>query len=136
MAHWLNIQLAHGKTADGGRLFSEASSAAMWNPQVIEPNPPAPPGFEATRPMFKAYALGWEVSDYRGAKIISHGGGVFGFITMVVLIPEKNVGFAITMNAEEGAVRRGLTYELLDHYLGRPHVDWVGALQDAAQFAC
>ena len=75
--------------------------------------------------MFKAYALGWEVSDYGGAKIISHSGGVFGFITMVVLIPEKNVGFAITMNAEEGAVRRGLTYELLDHYLGRPHVDWV-----------
>ena len=52
--------------------------------------------------------------------------GGFGFITMVVLIPEKNVGFAITMNAEEGAVRRGLTYELLDHYLGRPYVDWAG----------
>ena len=125
LAKWLNIQLAHGKTPDGGRLFSEASSAAMWDPQMIEPNPPAPPGFEATRPMFKTYALGWEVSDYGGAKIISHSGGVFGFITMVVLIPEKNVGFAITMNAEEGAVRRGLTYELLDHYLGRPHVDWV-----------
>ncbi|MFL6767211.1 MAG: DUF3471 domain-containing protein, partial [Sphingomicrobium sp.] len=46
------------------------------------------------------------------------------FITMVVLIPEKNVGFAITMNAEEGAVRRGLTNELLDHYLGRPFADW------------
>jgi hypothetical protein len=43
---------------------------------------------------------------------------------MVVLIPEKDVGFAITMNAEEGAVRRGLTYELIDHYLGRPFVDW------------
>ena len=57
-------------------------------------------------------------------QIISHSGGVFGFITMVVLIPEKNVGFAITMNAEEGAVRRGLTYELIDHYLGRPYVDW------------
>jgi hypothetical protein len=75
--------------------------------------------------MFKTYALGWEVSDYGGAKIISHSGGVFGFITMVVLIPEKNVGFAITMNAEESAVRRGLTYELIDHYLGRPYVDWV-----------
>jgi hypothetical protein len=43
---------------------------------------------------------------------------------MVVLIPEKNVGFAIALNAEEGAVRRGLTYELIDHYLGRPYVDW------------
>ena len=124
LAKWLNIQLSRGKTADGGRLFSEAASAAMWDPQVIEPNPPAPPGFEPTRPMFRTYALGWEVSEYGGAKIISHSGGVFGFITMVVLIPEKNVGFAITMNAEEGAVRRGLTYELLDHYLGRPHADW------------
>ena len=125
LAKWLTIQLAHGKTPDGGRLFSEVSSATMWQPQTLEPNPPAPPGFEATQSMFKTYALGWEVSDYGGAKIISHSGGVFGFITMVVLIPEKNVGFAITMNAEESAVRRGLTYELIDHYLGRPYVDWV-----------
>jgi len=124
LAKWLTIQLAHGKLPDGGRLFSEASSATMWDPQVIEPNSPPPPGFEATKSNFKTYALGWEVSDYAGAKIISHSGGVFGFITMVVLIPEKNVGFAITMNAEEGAVRRGLTYELIDHYLGRPYVDW------------
>ena len=48
---------------------------------------------------------------------------------MVVLIPDKDVGFAITMNAEEGHVRRGLTYELLDHYLGRPKVDWVARFQ-------
>jgi CubicO group peptidase (beta-lactamase class C family) len=125
LAKWITIQLAHGRMADGRRLFSEASAEAMWDPQTIEPISPVPPGFEATKPMFKAYALGWEVSEYGGAKIISHSGGVFGFITMVVLIPEKNVGFAITMNAEESAVRRGLTYELLDHYLGRPHVDWV-----------
>ena len=124
LAKWLNIQLSRGKTAGGGRLFSESSSAAMWNPETIEPIGPVPPGFEATKPMFKAYALGWEVSEYGGAKIISHSGGVFGFITMVVLIPEKNVGFAITMNAEEGAVRRGLTNELMDHYLGRPFTDW------------
>src|SRR4029079_11209942 len=124
LAKWITIQLAHGKTPDGGRLFSEASSATMWQPQVIEPNSPPPPGFEATQSMFKTYALGWEGSDYGGAKIISHSGGVFGFITMVVLIPEKNVGFAITMNAEESAVRRGLTNELIDHDLGRLFVDW------------
>ena len=124
LAKWLKIQLSHGKTENGGRLFSEASSAAMWNPETIEPINPVPPGFEATKPMFRAYALGWEVSEYGGAKIISHSGGVFGFITMVVLIPEKDVGFAITLNAEEGAVRRGLTNELLDHYLGRPFADW------------
>jgi CubicO group peptidase (beta-lactamase class C family) len=124
LSKWLNIQLSHGKTADGGRLFSEASSAAMWDPQTIEPNN-AIPGLEELKPMFKSYALGWEVYDYGGAKIVSHSGGVFGFITEVVMIPEKNIGFAITMNAEEAAVRKGLVYELLDHYLGRPHIDWV-----------
>lgn len=124
LAKWITIQLAYGRLPNGGRLFSEASSAEMWTPQTIEPIGPVPPSFEATKPMFKAYALGWEVADYGGAKIISHSGGVFGFITMVVLIPDKDVGFAITMNAEEGAVRRGLTYELIDHYLGRPYVDW------------
>ena len=126
LAKWLGIQLAGGRIPDGSRLFSETASTEMWNPQTIEPIGPVPAGFEATKPMFKAYALGWEVAEYGGAKIISHSGGVFGFITMVVLIPEKNVGFAITMNAEEGAVRRGLTYELIDHYLGRPYVDWAG----------
>jgi CubicO group peptidase (beta-lactamase class C family) len=124
LAKWITIQLEHGRLPNGGRLFSEASSTEMWTPQTIEPIGPVPPGFEATKPMFKAYALGWEVAEYGGAKIISHSGGVFGFITMVVLIPDRNVGFAITMNAEEGAVRRGLTYELIDHYLGRPYVDW------------
>ncbi len=37
LAKWLKIQLSHGKTENGGRLFSEASSAAMWNPETIEP---------------------------------------------------------------------------------------------------
>ena len=32
-----------------------------------------------TQPQFDAYALGWDVSDYRGTRIISHAGAVFVF---------------------------------------------------------
>jgi CubicO group peptidase (beta-lactamase class C family) len=124
LARWLQIQLARGKLPEGGRLFSEASSAEMWAPQTIEPIGPALPGLEETTPNFQQYALGWEVRDYGGAKIIWHSGGIFGFVTVVVLIPEKNVGFAITQNSEDGQARFGLMYELLDHYLGRPAKDW------------
>jgi CubicO group peptidase (beta-lactamase class C family) len=125
MARWLQIQLAKGKLPEGnGRLFSEASSAEMWAPQTIEPIGPSLPGLEETTPNFQQYALGWEVRDYGGAKIIWHSGGIFGFVTVVVLIPEKNVGFAITQNGEDGQARFGLMYELLDHYLGRPKKDW------------
>jgi hypothetical protein len=83
--------------------------------------------------MFNAYALGWDVTDYAGTKIIWHGGAVFGFLTAVVLIPEKHVGFSIEINSEDGEIIRGLMYELLDHYLGRPHVDWVARYRAVKQ---
>ena len=124
MARWLQIQLARGKLPEGGQLFSEEASAEMWAPQTIEPIGPPLPGLEDMQPNFQQYALGWEVRDYGGARIIWHSGGVFGFVTVVVLIPEKNVGFAITQNSEDGQARFGLMYELLDHYLGRPKKDW------------
>ncbi|QXQ07310.1 serine hydrolase [Sphingosinicellaceae bacterium] len=124
MAKWLQLQLAHGKLPGGGRLFSETSSAEMWQPVTIEPIAAPPPELAGTEPSFLNYALGWEVRDYAGAKIIWHAGGVFGFVTSVVLIPEKNVAFAITLNSEDSSLRLGLMYELLDHYLGRPPQDW------------
>jgi CubicO group peptidase (beta-lactamase class C family) len=133
LARWLQIQLAKGKLPEGGRLFSEAASGEMWTPQTIEPIGPPLPGLEQTKPNFQQYALGWEVRDYAGAKIIWHSGGVFGFVTVVVLIPEKNVGFAITQNSEDGQARSGLMYELLDHYLGRPAQDWPARFTEVRQ---
>ena len=53
-----------------------------------------------------------------------HGGAVFGFLTAVVLIPDKQVGFSIEINSEDREVVLGLMYELLDHYLDLPKADW------------
>jgi len=126
MARWLLIQL-HGGELPGhaGRLFSQAAHEQMWTPLVLQPVGPVPDSLKATQPMFNTYALGWDVADYRGAKLVWHGGAVFGFLTAVVLLPEKHVGFSIEINCEDGEIIRGLMYELLDHYLGLPYTDWV-----------
>lgn len=124
MAKWLKLQLAHGALPDGKRLFSEAQSKAMWQPTVIQPLDKVPQGFEITKPTFQAYALGWEIQDYRGTQIVWHGGAVFGFKTVVVLIPDRSVGFSIELNSEDGELPRGLMYELLDHYLGLKPEPW------------
>jgi len=124
MAKWLKLQLAHGALPDGKRLFSAAQGQAMWQPTVIQPLDSVPPGMEATKPTFQAYALGWEVQDYRGTQIVWHGGAVFGFKTAVVLIPDRNAGFSIELNSEDGELVRGLMYELLDHYLGLKPEPW------------
>lgn len=125
MSRWLRIQLAGGKLVDSdAHLFSAASQEQMWTPLVFEDIHPRPEPLKATQPMFDTYALGWDVRDYRGAKIIWHGGAVFGFLTGVVLIPEKHVGFSIEINSEDGEIINGLMFELLDHYLGAPANDW------------
>jgi CubicO group peptidase (beta-lactamase class C family) len=125
MARWLLIQLAHGKLPESDRhLFSEKAHAQMWTPVTLQPVDALPAELDVIKPVFNTYALGWEVRDYRGTKMVWHGGFVFGFIAAVVLLPEKNVGFSIEVNSEDGGVAGGLLYELLDHYLDFPKANW------------
>jgi CubicO group peptidase (beta-lactamase class C family) len=125
LARWLQIQLAAGALPEGkGRLFSEAAAKEMWAPVTPMPIVPWPAPIDGITPNYSAYALGWDVQDYKGAKLVWHAGGLFGFTTLVVMIPEKKVGFAIALNSEETEPRMGLMYELIDHYLGLPAQDW------------
>ncbi len=129
MARWLLIQLGRGKLPEGDqRLFSEAQSRQMWTPVVVQPIFDFPKELKSLQPDFSTYALGWDVMDYKGAKIIQHDGAVFGFLASVVLIPEKNVGFSIIVNSEDGEAHTGLVYELLDHYLDEPRANWPEAI--------
>jgi CubicO group peptidase (beta-lactamase class C family) len=135
MPRWLAVQLARGALPGGKkRLFSEAQSRALWNPETLIPTrPPRTNALAVADPQFQAYALGFVVSDYRGHKVISHGGGVIGGVSETVLIPGKNVGFAIMTNSMEVVVTRSLKLRLLDHYLGFPATDWTTPMQELLQ---
>jgi CubicO group peptidase (beta-lactamase class C family) len=125
MARWLLIQLHDGELpGHSGRLFSQVAHTAMWTPVVPVPISPQSGPLKPTEPQYSAYALGWDIQDYRGTKIVMHTGAVLGFLTAVVLVPEKHVGFSIEINSEDGEVIKGLMYEILDHYLGLPKTDW------------
>ncbi len=130
MAAWLKIQLAHGALPGGGRLFSAEQAKEMWTPVTPMPITPLPDSLAPAEPTYQAYALGWQVQDYRGHRIVQHSGGVFGSITRVVMIPDKNVGFAIMLNSEDSGMLLGLNYALLDHYLDQPDFDWTTKWQD------
>jgi len=124
MSKWLTLQLARGDLPGEARLFSEAASAQMWQPAILQPVSKSPPELKAVQPMFSTYALGWTVQDYRGAKLVWHGGAVLGSLAAVALLPDRDVGIYIAANSEEGELVRGLLYELLDHYLELPQDRW------------
>lgn len=129
MGRWIAIQLARGALPEGGRLFSEAQSREMWTPRIHVPFGQAPEPVAASTPQFNSYALGWTERDYQGHRLIMHTGAVFGAQAILILIPERNVGFSVAINSEDGEAALGIAYELLDHYVGRPYYNWGDAWQ-------
>jgi len=130
MAAWIQTQLAGGKAPGGAQVFSTASRDEMWKGVVPVSGGVTTGVLGDASPKFRLYGLGWSVQDYRGHKTVSHGGGVLGSIATIVLIPEKNSGFAIMLNSEDSALLAGLQNTLLDHYLGLPGRDWPKAYKE------
>jgi CubicO group peptidase (beta-lactamase class C family) len=132
MSKWIMLQLNHGKfLGRDERLFSEAQSREMWTAQTLTPIGADESPLAALRPRFAAYALGWGVRDYHGRKLVGHSGGVSGFVTRVLLVPEENLGIVILTNAEEGAAFESILYHVLDSYFGLPPTEWTTAFKAA-----
>ena len=132
MAKWVALQLNRGKFPDrDGRLFSEAQSREMWSPQTILPTVERPGPLAALSAKFADYGLGWGLRDYHGRKLVGHTGGVSGFVSRVMLVPEENLGIVILTNAEQGGAFESILYHVLDHYLALQPTDWISAFKAA-----
>lgn len=124
MLAWLKVQLARGKGPGGRALWQEARTDEMWAPQTIMRTSAGPTVDEPGRAIFNTYALGWNVFDYRGERVIGHSGAMNGQITYTAMIPARGVAITVLTNAEEGGVLNGLRNTLLDRMMGA-RFDWL-----------
>lgn len=139
MARWMLVQLGAGRlppgSADpGAPLFSEARQKEMWS--VVTPMRPGDPKLAGLKPLkanFAGYGHGWNLTDYRGRKVVSHTGGWPGQVSRVTLIPELGVGVVVLTNQEVGAAFQAVTYHIVDALVGAPAHDWVAAYAAAVQ---
>jgi len=127
MAKWLLLQLNEGQLEDGSQLFSERSSRELMT--IVTPMPIGDPPAElqAQRMNFRGYGLGLGVHDYRGKKVVTHTGGLPGFLSKLTMIPELELGVMVLTNQESGAAFSAITFHILDYYLGTIATDWVDA---------
>jgi CubicO group peptidase (beta-lactamase class C family) len=130
MAPWLKLQLDSGQLDKSRRIFSEAAAQMLWTPQTLIPISASPKPLALAQPQFEAYALGFEVQDYRGHKIITHLGGVLGGVSAVVIIPEKQAAFSILLNSEDVGTLFAMREHLLDTLLGLPSPDWIASYKE------
>jgi len=125
MAKWLRVQLSGGVLADGTRLFSPDTARQLTT--IVTPIPigDPPPELAPLKANFNGYALGFGIRDYRGHKLVSHTGGLPGYVSRVAMIPDARVGVAVLTNQESSAAFDAIVFRVLDHYLGAQPFDWI-----------
>jgi len=122
MAQWVRLQLGGG-SYEGRRLISAAAIKEMQTPQTVI----RIEGAQASlypEAHFLNYGLGWFLSDYRGRKLVEHGGAIDGMRAEVAMIPEEKVGLVILTNLHGCILPQALMYRIFDFYLGAPPRDW------------
>lgn len=129
MAKWMMVQLAHGRLAGGSALFSDTTWRELTTIVTPRPLTTPPPELAAQRQNFRGYALGLDVADYRGRRLLMHTGGLPGYVSRVMMIPELDLGIAVLTNQEVGQAFDAIAFRVADHYLGAPATDWLDAYQ-------
>ena len=127
MAKWILVHLGEGKLADGTRLFAERTERELTAPVTPIGIVPPPAELAAQRMNFRGYALGFNVNDYRGRKMVSHTGGLSGCVSRLVMVPELEFGIVVLTNQESNEAYNSVIYAVLDHAMGVPATDWAQA---------
>jgi CubicO group peptidase (beta-lactamase class C family) len=133
MGKWLLVQLAEGTLADGTSLIQPATARQLTT--LVTPIPIGNGARELRelRPNFNGYGLGFALRDYRGHKLVTHTGGLPGYVSKVAMIPEAKLGVAVLTNQESVGAFEAIVDHVLDGYLGAPQTDWIGAYQAIAE---
>lgn len=122
MSQWLKLHLNDGLLNDKS-LISQEQIREMRHPHVSKR---VGAGSEFLWPTkhFSAYGLGWDIFDYNGYKIVTHGGGYDGMISQIVMVPELDLGFVILTN-NLNSLPYALMFSVLDEYTGMEEKkDW------------
>jgi CubicO group peptidase (beta-lactamase class C family) len=116
MSHWLMVQLGGGRY-EGKQVIPSAAIGQTRTPHSILGNG----GTLYNKGHFSLYGLGWMLEEYNGKKIVSHTGGVNGFVTSVTLIPEEKLGIVVLTNTDANNFYEALKWEIMDAYMNLPY---------------
>ena len=120
LAAWLKFHLAQGVGPDGRRLVSVKNLVETHTPQNLIPMRGSAKELNPETVQL-TYAMGWLSYDYRGKRVISHGGMIDGFRVQLTFLPDDDLGFAVLANLHDTRMTLALTNSLIDLYCGTPN---------------
>src|SRR6476660_9579773 len=109
MVRYVLTELRRGVNPGGSRVISAKNLAETWKPGVaIDAN--------------SSYGLGWMIEQWKGLRIVTHGGNTNGFTAEVAFLPDADLGIVVLTNAQEAnVVTIGIRQRLLELVFDAPN---------------
>jgi CubicO group peptidase (beta-lactamase class C family) len=125
MARWMIAQMDSGRVGDK-RLWKPTTTRQQWTLVTPIPTGRMPAELAPYTANFSGYGLGFFLRDYRGQKLVTHTGGLPGYVSLLMMIPDQKIGVVVLTNQESGAAFQAVGLRVLDYYLKAPPFDWLG----------
>lgn len=103
MARFMIAHLENGRYGDV-RILSEAAATNMHDQHAT------------MHPLVPGWALGFQLDDTNGRRVIEHGGDIGGFSALITLLPDEGVGMFVVHHLESRNLRFDVRRAILDRY--------------------
>ncbi len=113
---WMLMQLGVAGTYNEKTIISAEQMNEIHKPQMLR--------YQTDAMSAQAsYGFGWSITDYKGKRVITHGGATDGFNTAMYLLPELELGIIVVGNTFN-SLGNAVAYQVMDAFLGGNDTNW------------
>ena len=127
MTRWLRFNLDRGRVGETQLvredLMDQIATIHMFQSEDCGPYAP--------QRSSEGYALGWSVYQYRGRKMVEHGGNINGFTATTLWLPKEKIGVFVDVNHNVSFLADAISHSVVDALLGTADTDWYGRMFEA-----
>lgn len=116
-----------------GALASTVADLRRWNEALLAGKLIRPESLDKAWTPFtfnngkkSHYGFGWEIGQVEGQRMVRHGGGIPGFMTMMMFFPEKKITVAVLSNGaalNPDLPAQGLVMAVFGNAKGYPRIE-------------
>ena len=123
-----------------GSLVSTVDDLARWDAAITQGRLLKPASWQRAFTSYTladgkptGYGYGWQIAQLQGAPTVAHGGGINGFSTYALRLPEQKVFVAVLSNADGGLANPGVVASKAAALaIGKPFREFKEVTLDAA----
>jgi len=119
MAAWMMAHLNNGKLGEEQAIPANAMQAIRRPYSIMGMDTR-----DAQETHFYLYGLGLTINDRDGKLVFGHTGGINGFLSSTLFVPEERLGIVVLTNTDQNGFYQALSDELLDAFLGLPYQNY------------